>query len=167
MRPLPMFFALVLLAPVLFSVLLAAAVVMATLFSTWIVVVIVGWWLFGHRYGYRGPERVIELPADAAAREQKIDAALNDAAEIDGLTAAVVLDASPRLVRARVLAQLKMERKPWWRRIWMYGFAAVGVMAIAAVAIVLWPKPAPRPRWRCSRRLRCSPPVCRSPCGRP
>ena len=55
MRPLPMFFALVLLAPVLFSVLLAAAVVMATLFSTWIVVVIVGWWLFGHRYRYRGP----------------------------------------------------------------------------------------------------------------
>jgi hypothetical protein len=57
LRPLPMFFGLVLLAPVLFSVLLAAAVVMATLFSTWIVVVIVGWWLFGHRYGYRGPGR--------------------------------------------------------------------------------------------------------------
>jgi uncharacterized protein DUF1707 len=57
LRPLPMFFALVLLAPVLFSVLLAAAVVMATLFSTWIVVVIVGWWLFGHRYRHRGPGR--------------------------------------------------------------------------------------------------------------
>lgn len=57
MRPLPMFFALILLAPVLFSVLLAAAVVMATLFSTWIVVVIVGWWLFGHRYRSRGPGR--------------------------------------------------------------------------------------------------------------
>jgi hypothetical protein len=55
LRPLPMFFALVLLAPVLFSVLLAAAVVMATLFSTWIVVVIVGWWLFGHHYRYGGP----------------------------------------------------------------------------------------------------------------
>jgi uncharacterized protein DUF1707 len=57
LRPLPMFFALILLTPVLFSVLLAAAVVMATLFSTWIVVVVVGWWLFGHRYRYRGPGR--------------------------------------------------------------------------------------------------------------
>jgi hypothetical protein len=53
LRPLPII-ALIVLAPLLFSLLLAAAVVMATLFSTWIVVLVVGWWLFGHRYGYRG-----------------------------------------------------------------------------------------------------------------
>jgi len=56
LRPLPIIM-LILLAPVLFSVLLAAAVVMATLFSTWVVVLVVGWWLFGHRFRYRGPRR--------------------------------------------------------------------------------------------------------------
>jgi hypothetical protein len=44
-------------------------------------------------------------------------------------------------VRARVLAQLKMERKPWWRRIWVYGYAAVAVMVAAA----FWPKPTIQP----------------------
>ena len=57
LRPIPMIIGLVLLAPVLFSILLAAAVVMATLFSTWVVVLFVGWWLFGHRYRHHGPYR--------------------------------------------------------------------------------------------------------------
>jgi hypothetical protein len=58
LRPVPIV-ALVLLAPVLFSLLLAAAVVMATVFSTWAVVLFLGWWLFGygHRYRYRGHHR--------------------------------------------------------------------------------------------------------------
>jgi hypothetical protein len=53
LRPLPIVM-LIFLAPVLFSVLLAAAVVMITLFSTWVVVLFVGWWLFGHRFAPRG-----------------------------------------------------------------------------------------------------------------
>ena len=56
LRPLPIL-ALILFAPLLFSLLLAAAVVVAMLFSTWVVVLVVGWWLFGHRYRYRGPNR--------------------------------------------------------------------------------------------------------------
>ena len=56
LRPLPLL-ALIVLAPFLFSLLLAAAVVVATLFSTWVVVLVVGWWLFGHRYRYRGQRR--------------------------------------------------------------------------------------------------------------
>ena len=56
LRPLSIF-ALIILAPFLFSLLLAAAVVVATLFSTWVVVLVVAWWLFGHRYRYRVPSR--------------------------------------------------------------------------------------------------------------
>ena len=56
LRPLSIF-ALIVLAPFLFSLLLAAAVVVATLFSTWVVVLVVGWWLFGHRYRHRAPSR--------------------------------------------------------------------------------------------------------------
>jgi hypothetical protein len=44
-------------------------------------------------------------------------------------------------VRARVLAQLAMERRPWWRRVWVYGYAAAAVMVAAA----FWPRPAVRP----------------------
>jgi len=40
-------------------------------------------------------------------------------------------------VRSRVLAQLERERRPFWRRAWVYGFAAVAAMLLAAVAI--WP----------------------------
>jgi hypothetical protein len=41
-------------------------------------------------------------------------------------------------VRARVLAKLAAERRPWWRGIWAYGFAAA--MAVAAVLLVgVWP----------------------------
>ena len=58
LRPIPMIAGLIILAPILFSILLAAAVVMATLFSTWVVVFVVGWWLFGHRFRYHsGPCR--------------------------------------------------------------------------------------------------------------
>jgi hypothetical protein len=53
LRPLPIL-ALIILAPVLFSLLLAAAVVIATVFSTWAVVLFLGWWLFGYRVRYRG-----------------------------------------------------------------------------------------------------------------
>ena len=56
LRPLPIL-ALIVFAPLLFSLLLAAAVVVATLFSTWVVVLVVGWWLFGHRFRYRAPPR--------------------------------------------------------------------------------------------------------------
>jgi len=57
LRPIPVVLMLVFVAPVLFSILLAAAVVIATVFSTWMVVVFLAWWLFGHRLRYRGPYR--------------------------------------------------------------------------------------------------------------
>jgi hypothetical protein len=36
-------------------------------------------------------------------------------------------------VRARVIAQLEMERTPWWRQIWVYG---LGIAAVAVAMVV-------------------------------
>lgn len=45
-------------------------------------------------------------------------------------------------VRARVLATLEAERRPWWRRGWIYGAA----LAAAAVLLVVASLPAPKPQ---------------------
>jgi hypothetical protein len=39
-------------------------------------------------------------------------------------------------VRARVLSQLAAERRPWWRGVWAYGFAAAAVAAMLLAAFV-------------------------------
>ena len=50
--------ALFLLAPVILSLLLAVAVIVATLFSAWGLLLIVGWFIFGHgRHQYWGSYR--------------------------------------------------------------------------------------------------------------
>jgi len=54
---------------------------------------------YDRRYGYRGPEAFIELPADQAQRDQRIEDAIVEAIESPNLLPAVVLDASPKLVR--------------------------------------------------------------------
>lgn len=41
-------------------------------------------------------------------------------------------------VRARVLAQIVAERRPWWRGVWAYGFAAA--IAAAMLLAAVWPK---------------------------
>ena len=55
---------------------------------------------YDRRYGYRGPEAFIELGKDPAAREQRIEDALAEALDSPGLIPAVVLEASPKSVRA-------------------------------------------------------------------
>ena len=55
---------------------------------------------YDRRYGYRGPEAFIELPADPAQRDQRIEDAIVEAIDSPNLLAAVVVDASPRQVRA-------------------------------------------------------------------
>lgn len=57
---------------------------------------------YDRKYGYRGPEAFIELPRDATAREQRIEDALVEAPSVTGLVPAVVVEASPKLVRAVV-----------------------------------------------------------------
>ncbi len=55
---------------------------------------------YDRRYGYRGPEAFIELSADAQVREQRIEDALVEAIDSPNLYPAVVLEASPKLVKA-------------------------------------------------------------------
>ncbi|WP_136417063.1 penicillin-binding protein 1A [Herbaspirillum sp. ST 5-3] len=59
---------------------------------------------YDRRHGYRGPEDVIDLPGDAEEREQAIDEALLKHPDSDDLRSAVVLSASPKLVRAETLS---------------------------------------------------------------
>ena len=55
---------------------------------------------YDRRYGYRGPEAFIELPADAAQRDQRIEDAVVEAIDSPNLFPAVVVEASPQQVRA-------------------------------------------------------------------
>jgi penicillin-binding protein 1A len=55
---------------------------------------------FEQRQVYRGPEAYIDLPADPAALDTRIAEALADRPDQDELRAAVVLEASPREVKA-------------------------------------------------------------------
>ena len=58
---------------------------------------------YDQRYGYRGPERQLDLGGgDAAARNRRIGEAIAAAPDVSGFAAAVVLEAGPRLVRAQV-----------------------------------------------------------------
>lgn len=55
---------------------------------------------YDQRHGYRGPEATIDLPADEEERGDAIDDALAKRVVSDGLIPAVVLQASPTLVKA-------------------------------------------------------------------
>ena len=58
---------------------------------------------YDQRHGYRGPEERIDLPADLEKRADAIDEALQKRRSSDGLLPAVVLDASPKLVRVETV----------------------------------------------------------------
>jgi penicillin-binding protein 1A len=55
---------------------------------------------YEQRHGYRGPEGYMEIPAAKDEAENAIEAELADHPDSDGLVAAVVLEASPKSVRA-------------------------------------------------------------------
>jgi penicillin-binding protein 1A len=55
---------------------------------------------YDRRHGYRGPEGYAELPAKLT--EEALDEALQDTTDFDDLLAAVVVEASPKLVKAYV-----------------------------------------------------------------
>ena len=58
---------------------------------------------YDQRHGYRGPEAVIDLPANQEERDDAIDEALQKRRSSDGLLPAVVLEASPKLVRVETI----------------------------------------------------------------
>jgi penicillin-binding protein 1A len=55
---------------------------------------------YDRRYGYRGPEAFVELPADPAQRYQRIEDAIVEAIDSPNLFPAVVVEASPKQVKA-------------------------------------------------------------------
>ncbi|HEV2221088.1 MAG TPA: penicillin-binding protein 1A, partial [Casimicrobiaceae bacterium] len=55
---------------------------------------------YDQRHGYRGPEGFVNLPADAADQEPVLDRVFQDHPDSDNILAAVVLQATPREVRA-------------------------------------------------------------------
>ena len=56
---------------------------------------------YDQRHGYRGPEAFITLPADADARDDAIEEALQRRPGSDGLVPAVVLEAGPKAVKVQ------------------------------------------------------------------
>ena len=54
---------------------------------------------YDRRYGYRGPEHYVELPADAARVDAAIEDALDDRPDVDEFQSAVVLEADARMVK--------------------------------------------------------------------
>ncbi len=57
---------------------------------------------YDQRYGYRGPERHIDLGPDAPLRTRRIGEALAAAPDVSGFPAAIVLEAGPRQVKAQL-----------------------------------------------------------------
>jgi penicillin-binding protein 1A len=55
---------------------------------------------YDHRHGYRGPETLINLPANPAEAEPVLDNVFQDTPDSDNLDPAVVLDANPTEVKA-------------------------------------------------------------------
>ena len=54
---------------------------------------------YDRKYGYRGPEQFLELPAETAKADAAIEDALDDNPDVDEFQSAVVLEADPRRVR--------------------------------------------------------------------
>ena len=57
---------------------------------------------YDQRYGYRGPEKQIALPADKVQREAAIAQALDDLVPVSDMLPAVVLSSTPKLIRAEL-----------------------------------------------------------------
>ena len=57
---------------------------------------------YDQRYGYRGPERQIDMSGEAQPRERRITDALAAAPDVAGFPAAVVLESSARAVKAQM-----------------------------------------------------------------
>jgi penicillin-binding protein 1A len=57
---------------------------------------------YDQRYGYRGPERRLDLSGDEGQRSRRIADALAAAPEVAGFAPAIVLESGPRFVRAQL-----------------------------------------------------------------
>jgi penicillin-binding protein 1A len=55
---------------------------------------------YDRRHGYRGPEALVSLPDDPGEREAALEKVFQETSESDGLTPAIVLEATPAEVKA-------------------------------------------------------------------
>jgi penicillin-binding protein 1A len=67
---------------------------------------------YDRKYGYRGPEAFIDLTTEPATRDQRIEDALVEALDSPNMVPAVVLEASPTLVRLALQGGQSVEIKP-------------------------------------------------------
>ena len=100
------------------------------------------------RHGYRGPERQINLPAGKAERETAIAAALEDLAPVSDMLPAVVLSATPKLIRAQMqdgaLVEIAGNSLKWVAN-WVAGKKG---RQLAPGAVVRVQALGSRPQWR-------------------
>jgi penicillin-binding protein 1A len=89
---------------------------------------------YDQRHGYRGPEARIELPTNQEERDDAIDEALQKRRSSDGLLPAVVLEASPRLVRVETVDGETVDITGAGLK-----FAAAGLAASARASVRLAP----------------------------
>ena len=89
---------------------------------------------YDQRHGYRGPEALIELPAGQEEREDAIDEALQKRRSSEGLLPAVVLAASPKMVRVETVDGETVEISGAGLK-----FAAAGLAANARQSVRLAP----------------------------
>jgi penicillin-binding protein 1A len=89
---------------------------------------------YDQRHGYRGPEAVIDLPAAQEERDDAIDEALQKRRSSDGLLPAVVLEASPKLVRVETVDGETVDITGAGLK-----FAAAGLAANAKASVKLAP----------------------------
>lgn len=64
---------------------------------------------YDQRYGYRGPEKQVNLPAEKTARAAAITAALEDLVPVSDMLPAVVLSVDAKLIRARLADEQDIE----------------------------------------------------------
>ena len=84
---------------------------------------------YDQRYGYRGPERQIDISGEPEQRERRINDALAAAPDVAGFPAAVVLEASARAVRAQMAGGTAIRIDGEGLR---FAFGALGAKAPAA-----------------------------------
>ena len=100
------------------------------------------------RHGYRGPEKQIGLPAGKAERETAIAAALEDLAPVSDMLPAVVLSATPKLIRAQLQDGAVVEiagNSLKWVANWIAGKKG---RQLAPGAVVRVQALGSRPQWR-------------------
>lgn len=88
--------------------------------------------------GDLAPEQVAEVEKHLAecAGCQMFASGLKSSMEVlQGAHQDVPAEAHFAAVRARVLAQLERERRPLWRRAWVYGIAALAAAVLTVVAV--------------------------------